>query len=243
MEIFESWIVNRYIAHRGLHDETCAENSLSAFAKAVENDYAIELDVRVIGDGTPVVFHDETLQRMTGCDGYVKNISSKDSLKKYKLSNTKDTIPTLAQVLKLVDGKVPLLVEIKNNDKVGENEEKIFSLLKKYKGEYAIESFNPYVLEWFKINAPEVMRGQLACKFKGENMCLIKKLKLSRMCLNKKVSEPHFIAYKFNEIPRVCSTKYKKLPLIVWTVKTQHDYMSVVKKCDNIIFEGFKPKI
>jgi glycerophosphoryl diester phosphodiesterase len=123
------------------------------------------------------------------------------------------------------------------------NEEKIYNLLKKYKGEYAIESFNPYVLEWFKKNAPEIWRGQLACRFTGETMSLIKKFILSRMYLNKKVSEPHFIAYKHNEIPRICSTKYKHLPLITWTIRSQHEYMNVVKKCDNIIFEGFIPKI
>ncbi len=243
MEIFDTWLVNRYIAHRGLHNEQYAENSMSAFRNAIEQGYAIELDVHAIGDGTPVVFHDDTLKRMTGADGYIQNISSKDSLKQYKLLNTKDTIPTLAQVLRLVDGKVPLLIEIKNTGKVGSLEEAIYTLLKKYKGEYAIQSFNPYVLEWFKKNAPEVTRGQLSCKFKGEDMGFFKKYVLSKMLLNKKVSEPHFIAYKWDEIPRCCATKYKKLPVLAWIVSSQQDYLDTIKKCDNIIFEGFTPKI
>ncbi len=243
MEIFDSWLVNRYIAHRGLHDTEHPENSLSAFQNAIDNGYAIEIDVREIGDGTVVVFHDDTLKRISGMDGYVKNIPTKDNLKKYKLNGTKESIPTLKQVLKLVNGQVPLLIEIKNNDKVGSLEESVLAELKKYKGEYAVQSFNPYVLEWFKKNAPEIWRGQLASKFKNEKMGCIKKFLLSRMALNKKVSEPHFISYKFNEIPRVCSTKFKGLPLITWVVSSQHDYMSVVKKCDNIIFEGFTPKI
>ncbi len=243
MEIFDSWLVNRYIAHRGLHDEQFAENSLSAFENAINNGYAIEFDVQSIGDGTPVIFHDDTLKRVTGMDGYTRNITSKDNLKKYKLNNTKDTIPTLKQVLKFVDGRTPLLIEIKNTGKVGQLEEAVWEELKKYKGEYAIQSFNPYVLEWFKQNAPEVIRGQLSCKFKGEDMGFFKKLILRKMCLNKKVSEPNFISYKFDEIPRVCSTKYKNLPLIVWTVASQQDYMTIIKKCDNIIFEGFTPKI
>ena len=134
MEIFDSWLVNKYIAHRGLHNEEFAENSLSAFKNAVEKDYAIELDVQMIGDGTVVVFHDETLKRVTGADGYVRNIASKDNLKKYKLNGTKDCIPTFAQVLRLVDGKVPLLIEIKNTGKVGVLEEAVLNMLKKYKG-------------------------------------------------------------------------------------------------------------
>ncbi len=242
MEIFESWLVNRYIAHRGLHNETFAENSLSAFQNAIDNGYAIELDVREIGDGTVVVFHDDTLKRMTGCDGYVRNIPSKDNLKKYKLNGTKDTIPTLKQVLKLVNGQVPLLIEIKNTGKVGKLEEAVLAELKKYSGEYAIQSFNPYVVGWFGTYAPEIWRGQLSCRFRGENMNFFKKCILSKMKLNKKV-QPHFISYKFDEIPRVCSTKYKNLPLLTWVVTSQQDYMSVVKKCDNIIFEGFTPKI
>lgn len=243
MEIFDSWIVNKYIAHRGLHNEEVAENSLSAFRNAIEKDYAIELDVQAIGDGTLVVFHDDTLKRVTGADGYVRNIPSKENLKKYKLNGTKDCIPTLAQVLKLVDGKVPLLIEVKNTGKVGKLEDSLYTMLKKYKGEYAIEAFNPYVLEWFKKNAPEVKRGQLSCKFKGEKLSLIKKHFLSKMKLNKRVSEPHFIAYKFDEIPHCCSTKYKSLPVIAWTIRSQQDYINTIKKCDNIIFEGFTPKI
>ena len=243
MEIFDSWLVNKYIAHRGLHNEEFAENSLSAFKNAVEKDYAIELDVQMIGDGPVVVFHDETLKRVTGADGYVRNIASKDNLKKYKLNGTKDCIPTFAQVLRLVDGKVPLLIEIKNTGKVGVLEEAVLNMLKKYKGEYAIESFNPYVLEWFKKNAPEIVRGQLSCKFKGERMSFIKKYLLSHMKLNKKVSEPNFIAYKFDEIPRCCSTTYKELPVLAWTIRSQQDYMNTIKKCDNIIFVGFTPKI
>ena len=243
MKIFDSWLVNTYIAHRGLHNEKYAENSISAFKNAIEHGYAIELDVQAIGDGTVVVFHDETLQRVTGADGYLKNISSKDNLKNYKLNGTKDCIPTLAQVLRLVNGQVPLLIEIKNVGKVGQLEESIFNLLKKYKGDYAIQSFNPYVLEWFKKNAPEVLRGQLSCKFKGERMNFIKKCVLRKMKLNKTVSEPHFIAYKYDEIPHCCSTKYKSLPVLAWVVKTQQDYINTIKKCDNIIFEGFTPKI
>lgn len=242
-DIFSSWLVEKYIAHRGLHDDKNPENSLGAFKNAVEKDYAIELDVNIIADGTLVVFHDDTLKRLTGKSGYVKNIESNKNLKNYFLKGTKFTIPTLKEVLQLVDGKVPLLIEIKNNSKVGVLEEALWNLLKDYKGEFAIESFNPYVVEWFKINAPQVLRGQLSGYFKGEKLSIFKKFVLKRMLLNNKVSEPNFIAYETKRLPNRFVKKFKQLPLIAWTVTSQKEYNRVVKYCDNIIFENFIPKI
>ncbi len=242
MEIFNSWLVKDYIAHRGLHDDANPENSLGAFAKAIEEGYAIELDVQQIADGTVVVFHDSTLSRVTGKDGYVKNLL-KSELCDYKLLNSNFCIPTLEEVLSLIDGQVPLLIEIKNEGKVGELEKATLNILKKYNGEYAIQSFNPYSLEWFKINAPKVWRGQLSSYFKGENLSFIKKFVLKRMLLNKKVSCPNFISYNAQNLPNRHVKIYKKLPLLAWCVRSQTEYMKVVKHCDNIIFENFEPKI
>lgn len=242
MEIFNSWLVKDYIAHRGLHDDANPENSLGAFAKSIEEGYAIELDVQQIADGTVIVFHDYTLSRATGKDGYTKNLL-KSELCDYKLFNTSFCIPTLEEVLALVDGQVPLLIEIKNEGKVGELEKATLNILKKYNGEYAIQSFNPYSLEWFKINAPNVWRGQLSSYFKGENLSFIKKFVLKRMLLNKKVSCPNFISYNAQNLPNRHVKFYKKLPLLAWCVRSQTEYMKVVKHCDNIIFENFEPKI
>ena len=179
---------------------------------------------------------------MTGKDGYVKNLKKED-LKDLYLNGTKETIPTLEEFLKFIDGRTPLLIEIKNTDKVGELESKLYSQLKEYKGEYAIQSFNPFVLEWFKNNAPEVLRGQLSGYFKGETLSLLKKIFLKRMILNKKVSQPHFISYEASTLPNRFVRKYKRLPLLAWTVRSQEEYMKVIKFCDNIIFENFEPKL
>ena len=242
MEIFKSWLVERFIAHRGLHDEANPENSLGAFQNAINNDHPIELDVHLISDGTVVVFHDSTLSRLTGKDGYLKNLTKSD-LKNYNLMGTEFTIPTLQEVLELVDGKVPLLIEIKNLDKVGELESATYKLLKEYKGEYAVQSFNPYSMQWFYKNAPEVLRGQLSSYFKGEKLSFIKKFALKRMLLNKKISHPNFISYNHKNIPNRFVKRFKNLPLIVWVITKQEDYLRVVKYCDNIIFENFEPKI
>lgn len=241
MDIFKTWLIEKYIAHRGLHDDKHPENSISAFKNAVDNDYAIELDIQQLSDGTVVVFHDETLSRMTGQDGYIQNLTKKE-LKNYKLAQSEECIPTLEEALKTIAGRVPVLVEIKNSTKVGSLEQKTLEILKKYTGDYAIQSFNPYVLIWFKENAPEILRGQLSSKFKKVPLTFVKKYALKRFKLNKQ-SEPHFISYRAKDLPSRFIRKYKHLPLIAWTVRSQDQYMNVVKYSDNIIFENFAPKI
>lgn len=242
MDLFKTWLVEYPIAHRGLHTDEMPENSLGAFQNAIDNGYPIELDVHLTCDGTVVVFHDDSLARVTNKDGYVKNLT-KDTLKDYSLFGTKYTIPTFKEVLDLVDGQVPILIEVKNTGKVGELESALLKILKDYTGEYAIQSFNPYVLEWFKKNAPQIARGQLAGYFKGEKLSFIKKFALKRMLLNKKISCPDFISYDARNVPNRFVNKYKNLPLLVWCVRSQDEYLKKVKYCDNIIFENFEPKI
>lgn len=242
MDLFKTWLVEYPIAHRGLHTDEMPENSLGAFQNAIDNGYPIELDVHLTCDGTVVVFHDDSLARVTNKDGYVKNLT-KDTLKDYSIFGTKYTIPTFKEVLDLVAGQVPILIEVKNTGKVGELESSLLKILKDYTGEYAIQSFNPYVLEWFKKNAPQIARGQLAGYFKGEKLSFIKKFALKRMLLNKKISCPDFISYDARNVPNRFVKKYKKLPLLVWCVRSQDEYLKKVKYCDNIIFENFEPKI
>lgn len=242
MDLFKTWLVEYPIAHRGLHTDEMPENSLGAFQNAIDNGYPIELDVHLTCDGTVVVFHDDSLARVTNKDGYVKNLT-KDTLKDYSLFGTKYTIPTFKEVLDLVAGQVPILIEVKNTGKVGELESALLKILKDYTGEYAIQSFNPYVLEWFKKNSPQIARGQLAGYFKGEKLSFIKKFALKRMLLNKKISCPDFISYDARNVPNRFVNKYKNLPLLVWCVRSQDEYLKKVKYCDNIIFENFEPKI
>lgn len=242
MEIFESWLVTQYIAHRGLHNKKAPENSLLAFKKAIEKGYAIELDLHLLQDGTPVVFCDEELKRMTNKDGYISKLKKED-LNSYKLLKTDQTIPTFKEVLDLVNGQTPLLIEIKNTGKVGEIESTVLNMLKDYSGEYAIQSFNPFTLNYFYVNAPDILRGQLSGSFKNSDVSRSKKFFLKRMTFNKKVSKPNFISYEYSYVPNRFVRRFKHLPLLVWCVPSQEEYMRVVKHCDNIIFEGFEPKI
>ncbi len=242
MDLFKTWLVETPIAHRGYHGKTLPENSLGAFSKAIEKGYAIELDVQLLADNTVVVFHDESLARMTENDGYIKYLNKED-LKALCLKGTKEKIPTFQEVLELVDGKVPLLIEVKNKYKVGKLEQQVIDILKNYKGEYAVQSFNPYTLAYFRKHAPQILRGQLSGYFKGEKLGWLKKLCLKKMRLNKKVSQPHFISYEAATLPNRIVKKHKKLPLLAWTVRSKEEYLNVVKYCDNIIFEKFDPEI
>jgi glycerophosphoryl diester phosphodiesterase len=242
-DIFNSFLVNSLIAHRGLHNLQAGvpENSLLAFERAIKKGYAIECDVQQLEDFTPVVFHDLKLSRMTGKDGYINNLKKED-LKNYKLLNSEETIPTLQQALDFVDGRTPIIIEIKNSFSPGNFEKKILDLLKKYKGKVAIVSFNPYVLNWFKNNAPNVLRGQNSAFFKKERLSPLKKLLLKRLRLTK-LSRPHFISYEAENLPNRYVKRFKHLPLLAWTVKSQEEYLRVIKYCDNIIFEDFEPKV
>lgn len=242
MDLFKTWLVETPIAHRGYHDKNIPENSLAAFSKAVEKGYAIELDVQLLADGTVVVFHDDSLSRMTGNDGYIKYLNKED-LKVLKLKGTKEYIPTLEETLKLVDGKVPILIEIKNQYKVGSLEQKVIDMLKDYEGEYAVQSFNPFSLGYIKKHAPNILRGQLSGSFKKSNLSWIKRVLLKKMRFNKKVSQPDFISYEASALPNRFVKKYKNLPLLAWTVRSKEEYLKVIKYCDNIIFEKFDPEI
>ena len=242
MNIFDSWIVKTPIAHRGLHDENTPELSLDAFQKAIDAGYAIEIDVRPLKDGTIVCFHDETLGRMTSHDGFISNCNFSD-IADLKLLKTNEHIPTLKEALKFIDGRTPVLIDIKNMDKTVEFEKNVWKELKTYKGEYAIQSFSPKTLEWFKLNAPQVKRGQISSFMKGINLPLLERSALKRMRYNKKVSEPNFINYALEDLPNRFVNKYKKqgLPLLCYCIKSEEDLERAKKLADNFIFDNVKP--
>lgn len=242
MEIKTSWIIKTPIAHRGLHNFDFPENSIPAFENAAKHGFAIELDVRLINDNTIVVFHDEKLSRMTDRDGYVYSLKSAD-LDEIKLNKTDYGIPTLEKVLETVNERVPLLIEIKKVGKSFTLEEKLVDMLKSYNGDYAVESFDPFALEYCYKTAPRIMRGQLASYFHHADFDASHrdKMRLKKLKYND-VSHPDFIAYKITNLPN----KYVKnagLPVIGWTVKNALKAQEAAKICDNYIFEGFIPEV
>lgn len=240
MNINESWLFSKPIAHRGLHNEEFPENTLLAFNNAIKHGYPIELDVRTIDDGTLVVFHDDKLCRMTGEDGYISNIVKTD-LNTMHIAKTAETIPTFEDVLELVNGQVPILIETKNTNKVGELEKRLNDVLKAYTGEFALQSFNPYSMEYFKIHSPDFLRGQLSCVFPKSELTFIKRYMLSHLKMNK-VSDPNFISYNHTDLPSKYVTK-TNLPILTWTIRSNSEYNTVKPYCNNIIFEKFIPTL
>ena len=246
MEKNINWLIENFVAHRGFFDDANPENSLGAFSRAIENGYCIELDVKLLADDTIAVFHDVELSRMTNQDGYITKLT-KNELTNYKLNDTEYTIPTLREVLDLVDGKVPLLLDIKNDaTHTGAIEAKILEELKDYSGNVAIMSFNPLTLEWFSKNAPEIPRGLLSTKWTRELPdrpdTFLKRLVTSRNLLRKRAN-PDFLAYNIKQLPNRQSKKFKNIPVLGWVVTSQEEYLEKIKYVDNIIFEGFQPKI
>ena len=241
MNIYESWIVKSPIAHRGLFDEKNPENSLSAFKRAIKNKLTIELDVTSLADGTLVVFHDEKLARMTGKDGFISGCNYSD-ISKFNLLGSKEKIPTLKEALDCIDGKVPVIIEIKNFGKVGSVEKAVWKNLLDYRGEYAVVSYNPYTLEWFKKNAPKVKRGQMASFFHDKEITGVSRFSLKRMRLNKKISEPHFIIYSSEDMPNKYVKKYYGVIPVLTCSKSQEDEERLGGYADNFLFDGYLPK-
>ncbi|MFQ4140451.1 glycerophosphodiester phosphodiesterase family protein [Nodosilinea sp. PGN35] len=228
-----AWITAQPIAHRGLHQGAVVpENSLAAFEAAIAAHHPIELDVQLLADGHLAVFHDRDLKRLTG---QKKRIADQTlaTLKQYRLYATDQSIPLLAEVLALVNGQVPLLIEIKNEKKVGPPEQALVKTLAGYRGEFAVQSFNPRSLQWFKRYAPDIPRGQLASK---PQQFLRSHLLLTW------ASAPHFISYNVKALPTLPTTlarRYFQLPLLAWTVRSQTDCDRAIMHADNYIFDRF----
>ena len=233
-------------AHRGLHGDGAAENSLTAFRRAVEAGYGIELDVRLSRSGDLVVFHDSTLTRVAGVDALVIDCSTEE-LGKMKLSGTEDGVPTLREVLELVDGRVPLLIEIKMEGDERGIAEALAEEIRDYGGDYIIESFNPLALRTVRRLMPNIPRGILSSRFTKEEKYRGKLLYflLENMLLNF-LHRPDFIAYEKGgsaSFPLRFIRKRWSTPLFAWTVRSEEEEKEALNAgFDTVIFEGYIPK-
>jgi glycerophosphoryl diester phosphodiesterase len=238
------WLIERPISHRGLHsgDGICPENSMKAFENSLHECYPIELDVQLLENERVCVFHDLNALRMTGIDRLISECDTLQ-LKRMRLLGSDQHIPLLCDVLSLVDGRVPLLIELKSTGRPGALEEAVWKVLSAYRGEYALQSFNPRTLLWFRRNAPSVVRGQLSGDFRDEKMPIHKKLILKHMLLNR-VTLPEFIGYDVRLMPSLLLSyqRNRGVPVLGWTVCSREEYVRVKPHCDNIIFELFRPE-
>jgi glycerophosphoryl diester phosphodiesterase len=237
------WLCGRPFAHRGLHDQAVGipENSLAALKAAMDRGYGIELDVRGLASGEPVVFHDVTLARMTGSKGRIADLSRGD-LAGLRLSGTGERIPLLAQALDLVAGRVPLLIEIKNEGQPGALERGVRERLAHYAGPFAVISFNPFTLGWFRRKARAMLRGQTSALFRGRRMTPWRKFAHRDFLLNV-VSRPDFLLYEIDGLPRVSVALLRGLgwPIVTYTVTTQGGLAKARAFADNFVFETLRP--
>ncbi len=254
-------------AHRGLHDNQsdAPENSMAAFLKAVDGGYGIECDVQLTKDGVPVIFHDFTLQRVArypegrvpkdapltddasyGVKGKVIDYTY-DELMEFNLLNSSEKIPRFEDFLKAVDGRVPLIIELKIELKDLSVCGKVMDLLKDYKGLYCIESFNPLGVIWMRRHYPQVVRGQLSDEFhkdKPAEFSGVLYFVLTHLLFNF-LSRPDFIAfncrYPKSLSMQICRHLYK-CTTAAWTVKSEEQLTQAKKDFDIYIFDSFIPE-
>lgn len=232
-------------AHRGLHDgnHQVAENSLEAFRRAVEAGYGMELDVQLTADDQLVVFHDQNLKRVCGVDVNLYTLTY-DQLMTHRLPDG-SKIPLFSEVLRLVDGRAPMIVEVKYHHQVERIAAATLSALQAYTGPYCIESFHPLAVRYFKKHAPDVIRGELVyCgrwnrgeTSRLEHFCMKHLLPL---CLTR----PHFIACSVPDDHTLGMWLMKHCfhPLLAaWTIRNQATLDSVKGVYDYPIFELFIP--
>jgi len=241
----------RPIAHRGLHAPAkgIIENTAEAFAAAVAKGYAIECDLQPASDGTPIVFHDETLDRLVAATGRIDARSPADIAKlRYKDGRTR--IITLAEMLDQVAGVVPLVVEIKSEwgPPAREFLPRIARLCSAYKGPLALMSFDPAVMAAVLELAPAIPRGIVSGLYEGsgwwsDKVDAERAFRLSHL-LESGPAAPDFYSYHVKALPTPV-TRYlrevAKVPLITWTVRTEEDRRIAERWADAPTFEGYEP--
>ncbi len=231
----------RYIAHRGLHDlaANTPENSLAAFRQAAKAGLAAECDIHLTADGEVVVFHDNELRRVCGVDGTIETMTLAE-LREYRLNGTDQTIPTLRELLKTIDGQVPLLIELKCN---GNNYralcEAANAILCDYQGLYLVQSFYPLAMAWYRKHRPDICRGQLSSGFKGEP--LLQRL-LARLLFNF-LSRPDFVSYDHEYAHRLSLAVNVALGAfpVGWTFRSPEEVKQGKQRFRTYIFELFLP--
>jgi len=241
------WL-KRPIAHRGLHDASrgVIENSASAVAAAIARDLAIEVDLQCAKDDQPVVFHDATLDRLTGQTGPVISRSASE-LTAIPLHGSKDRILSLRDLLTLIDGRVPLVIEIKSKwDADDRYEVNIANELASYRGPVAVMSFDPNCVARFRNLLLSLPRGLISETFEDKHYwsrLSWRQRFIMRHLLTSAIAKPNFIAYDIRALPALAPALARilfGLPLLTWTVRSEADKSRAAKYADAMIFEGIE---
>jgi len=228
-------LIAKPFAHRGLHGrDGLIENTRSAFEAAIAAGSGIELDVQVSADGEAAVIHDYALDRLAGMPGKVCGLTMRE-LERIRIGKRGETIPSLAQVLALVAGRGPLLIEVKSPGRhVAPLCEAVSRALDPYIGPVAVMSFNPEIGRWFRSHAPDVLRGLIVTEEGKKNF----RGRVERY-LSLGIAKPDFLAYDVRDFPSrfAAGRRAAGLPVLTWTIRTHADREAAAANADQIIYE------
>lgn len=235
------------VAHRGLHGPRVPENSLAAFRAAIAAGYAIECDIQHVADGTPIVFHDYDLGRLAGSEAFVADITLQE-LAECRLARSDEAIPTLQEMLREVAGRVPLLIEIKDQDgrlgdNIGDLQDRVAETLGGYDGPVAVMSFNPHVVARFHDIAPDIAVGLTSDAFDADEWPMLDDETRARLAALQDFdrSGASFVSHSWRDLenPAVLALKARGVPILCWTVRSAEDEAVARAIADNITFEGY----
>lgn len=240
-----------HIAHRGLHDHAGGrpENSMAAFRAAIELDFAIELDVQPSADGVAMAFHDDILDRLTGARGPVASRTAAE-LEAIPLLGGADGMPRLSEVLAMVAGQVPLLIEIKDQDgamglSVGPLEAAVIADLAGYAGDVAVMSFNPHSIACLHLGAPHLPRGLVTASYDEENWPALPRETRERLAAIADFDRvgAGFISHQADalDMARVAELKARGVPVLCWTIRSPEEEARARRVADAVTFEGYLP--
>lgn len=233
-------------AHRGLfsRENKVPENSLLAFEKAIEKGFGFELDVHLTADKKLVVIHDANLKRTAGVDIDVSK-STYEEISAYGLEGTDEKVPLFDDVLALNGGRVPMIVELKADGNSKELVAEVVKTLRAYSGIYCTESFAPDIVYALKKEAPEIMRGQLACDIrKGNKKAPIVSGFILKNLVTNFLTKPDFIAYSYGDRDSFSFSLCRKLfdpTEVSWTIKNAEAMKKAQDAGACVIFDSFVP--
>lgn len=218
---------NKIIAHRGVHNNIdIPENSLKAFELAITKKYPIELDIHLTKDNKLVVFHDDNLKRMTGKNTIIETLALSE-IKRINLLKTKEKIPTLEEVLKLVNNQVLIDIEIKGKKRIKKLVEELLKLLETYNGEIIIKSFNPLAVKEVKRKTNKYLTGLLLSYYTDSKSYNI----LARTNFFIPYSKPDFLALDKKLLTKHSIKKYlPNYPIMIWTIKKEKEIININNK-------------
>ena len=243
-----AWLTARPIAHRGLHDRAAGmiENMPAAMHAAIAGHYAIETDVQLTADHEAMVHHDDVLGRLNEGNAALTDLTSAQ-LKLVRFKDTTERMMTLGDLCAVVDGRVPLVIELKSRfDGNVSIVDRIATVLTTYRGPIALMSFDPDMVEAVRIRMPNVTRGIVAESDYGEaNWPKLTEAQRHDMTALRHIArtEPHFVSYNVNDLPAddALHAKQNGCALITWTIRTEQQRMISERYADQMTFEGFRP--